>query len=253
MHLACSTRCFATLDLSEAFRKMREMGFSKVDLALLDGGPHPSPGDVAEDAASVAQYLRASNMTFCAFHLGLEEGVSVSDGVDLVRAVGRLARLLAAPVVTLKPTGTGDLHDEAKRLTAFALAAGTEGVTLCVETCAGTLTDDPDTAAELCRRVPDLGIAYDPGQLLRGDHADAAVEPMYPFVRHVRVRDTGSSPEQSQTRVGQGNVEFGRITSSLERAGYSRAITIDMHDDPNCGFPVAPEVRKLKYLVESMI
>ena len=73
------------------------------------------------------------------------------------------------------------------------------------------------------------------------------------LVRHVHLRDTGRGPEQFQVRVGQGEVEYGRIVAQLSRCHYERALSADVRDVPDAAFPMAPEVRKLKYLLESMV
>jgi sugar phosphate isomerase/epimerase len=54
-------------------------------------------------------------------------------------------------------------------------------------------------------------------------------------------------------RVGQGQVEYGRIVSQLARARYERALSVDIHDQPEPEYAMEPEVRKLKYLLESMV
>jgi sugar phosphate isomerase/epimerase len=74
-----------------------------------------------------------------------------------------------------------------------------------------------------------------------------------PHVRHVHLRDTGRAPGQLQVRVGQGEVEYSRIVSQLGRYRYDRALTVDIRDTPDPPFAMEPEVRKLKYLLESMV
>ena len=46
---------------------------------------------------------------------------------------------------------------------------------------------------------------------------------------------------------------FGRIVSQLARCRYERALSVDIRDIPDAAFPMAPEVRKLKYLLESLV
>ena len=106
---------------------------------------------------------------------------------------------------------------------------------------------------ELCRRVPGLGLTLDPSHYLIGLHRHEVPEALFPFVRHVRLRDTKSHPRQFQVRVGQGEVEYGKIVSQLQRHDYDRVLTVDVHDLPESPFPVDAEVRKLKYLLESLI
>jgi sugar phosphate isomerase/epimerase len=72
-------------------------------------------------------------------------------------------------------------------------------------------------------------------------------------VRHVHFRDTGRRPDQFQVKVGQGQVEYGKIVSHLDRTGYDRLLTVDIHDIPDSPFVMESEVRKLKFLLESLV
>jgi sugar phosphate isomerase/epimerase len=76
---------------------------------------------------------------------------------------------------------------------------------------------------------------------------------VFPYVRHVHLRDTGRGPNQFQVRVGQGEIEYGRIIAQLCRQHYDRCLTVDIRDIPDAPFAMEPEVRKLKYLLESLV
>jgi sugar phosphate isomerase/epimerase len=121
-----------------------------------------------------------------------------------------------------------------------------------VETHSTTVTADPLGAVELCRRVPGLGLTLDPSHYHATPHGTLDYDQAFPFVRHVRLRDSGTRPEQFQVRVGQGDIEYGRIVTQLSRYRYDRALTVDIRDAADSPFPVEPEVRKLKYLLESL-
>jgi sugar phosphate isomerase/epimerase len=69
----------------------------------------------------------------------------------------------------------------------------------------------------------------------------------------VHFRDTGKGQDQFQVRVGQGAVEYGKILSQLTRYRYDRLLTVAIHDMPDAPFVLEAEVRKLKYLLESLI
>ncbi len=253
MYVACSTLCFGKLPLDEALRVIREMNFPKADLALHEPGPHLRPSEVAADPAKAAQKLKAANLPFAAFHLDLTE----SDGPDArahLKAACRLARVLAVPLVTVPAAPlSSDFDADASRLAEWAKIASAEGVMLTVETRSDTLTADPLGAVELCRRVPGLGLTLDPSHYLVGSHGPANYDPLFPYVRHVRLRDSGRTPEEFQVRVGQGEIEYGRIITQLDRFRYDRALTVDIRDVADGPFPIEPEVRKLKYLLESLV
>ena len=76
-----------------------------------------------------------------------------------------------------------------------------------------------------------------------------AADPAAAVLRHVRLRDSGRSSEQFQLRVGQGEVEYGRIVAQLARFHYERALSVDIRDIPDAPFAMEPEVRKLRVLI----
>jgi sugar phosphate isomerase/epimerase len=251
VYVACSSLCFSRYPLAHALYAISELNFHKVDLALHEAGPHLKPSEVLADVNRAAQVLRKANVAFAAFHVRID----APDGErfkDTLRAVCRLGRILAAPLVNIPAApADADLGAEVTRLTGLTRIAETEGVMLTVETHGTTLTNDPARAAELCRQVPGLGITLDPSHYLVGAHPAADYDELFPHVRHVRLRDT--APDRLQVRVGQGQVEYGRIVSQLARSRYDRALSVDIHDQPEPGYPMEPEVRKLKFLLESMV
>ena len=250
MYVACSTLCFAKHTLDEALTTARTLRFAKVDLAVHPHGGNLTPAEVVADVGRTVQRVKLGTVPVAAVHLIPTD----KDGKAELKAVCRLARLLAAPVVCV-PAAPADapLAAEVARLTEWTKAAAADGVILTVETAAGTLTATPDGAAELCRRVPGLGLTLDPSHYTVNTQETVNYDHLFPFVRHVRLRDTGRGKDQFQLRVGQGDIEYGRIVTQLDRFNYARALTVDVRDVPDSPFPVEPEVRKLKYLLESLV
>jgi sugar phosphate isomerase/epimerase len=253
VYVACSTLCFARLSLEDALRTIREMHFPKADLAVHAAGPHLTPAEVLADPGRAAQRLKAANLPLAAFHVVIGAADSETARAEL-RAVCRLARVATVPIVTVPAAPAGaDFGAETSRLADWVRVAEGEGVILTVETNGATVTADPAGAAELCRRVRGLGLTLDPSHYHHTPHGPLGFDEVFPHVRHVRLRDTGTTPDLFQVRVGQGEVEYGRILSLLDRGRYDRALTVDIRDVPDSPFPVGPEVRKLKYLLESLI
>lgn len=253
MYVSCSTLCFARQPLDEALKSIRDMRFPKADLAIHADGPHLRPADVAADPARIAQKLKASTLQFAAFHLDLGPATG-QEAEGQLRAVCRLARLLAVPLVTVPaaPAGTA-LAAEATRLAGMVKVSAAEGVILAVETDSRTVTADPAFTLELCKRVPGLGVTLDPTHYVCVPNGAVDYDALFPYVRHVRLRDSGATPDRFQVRVGQGDIEYGRIVTHLDRHRYDRSLTVDVRDVPDSPFPVDPEVRKLKYLLESLV
>lgn len=254
MYVACSTLCFARHPLERCLRQIAEMEFSKVDVALDEHGPHLKPTEVAADVAAAAQRLRIGPSLSPAAVSAEIAAADPAEYVRQLRAVCRLARLCNIPAVTVAaaPSGT-DLAAERSRLRGLVHVAESEGVLLLIDTRIGTLTEFPDAALELCRQVPGLGLTLDPSHYLAGPNRGASFESVYPHVRHVRLRDTGRDAEHFQIRVGQGEVEYGRIVTQLARHGYDRLLTVDIRDIPDAPYSLEQEVRKLKYLLESLV
>jgi sugar phosphate isomerase/epimerase len=254
VYVACSTLCFASFPLDQALRKIAELEFSKVDVAIHEQGPHLRPSQVLDDVGLAAQRIRIGpSLSPAAFSVQIEAPDQQTFDRQL-QAICHLARLSMVPVITI-PAASSDcsMDAEVKRLSALVHRADLEGIVLTVETRMGTLTETPDAAAELCKRVPGLGLTLDPSHYIAGPHQGKNFDQVYPYVRHVHLRDTGRNPEQFQVRVGQGEVEYGRIISHLCRYHYDRLLTVEIRDIPDAPFAMDAEVRKLKYLLDSLV
>jgi sugar phosphate isomerase/epimerase len=252
--VACSTLCFARYSLDQALHLIAELGFGKADIALHECGPHLRPSAVAADVHHAAQEIRIGpGLAPAAFSVWIEAN-DQTEYLSQFKAVCRLACLSTVPVISIPAASSGTgLDAEAERLKRLTHIAEQEGVLLTVPTESGRLTEDPDIAVELCERVPGLGLTFDPSHYITGQHESKDIDQVYPYVRHVRLRDTGRGPNQFQVRVGQGEIEYGRIISQLARYQYDRLLSVDVRDVPDAPFAMEPEVRKLKYLLESLV
>jgi len=253
VYVSCSTLCFARHSFEDALRAIAELQFTKFDAALHEAGPHLRPSEVAADVPAAAERLRCGGgLTPAAFSIEIE--AEDEEYQRQFKAVCRLARVSAVPLITTSAAPSGSPIDaEVKRLTRLTGLAAKEGVQLAVPTCIGTLTEDPDAALDLCERVPGLGVTLDPSHYLAGPHAAKSYDGLFPYVRHVQLRDTGRGANQFQVRVGQGEMEYGRIVAQLARCNYDRLLSVDIRDAPEAPFAMQPEVRKLKYLLESLV
>jgi len=252
--VACSTLCFGRLPLERALRLIGELEFSKVDVAIHESGPHLRPSQVVQDVTLAGQHIRIGpSLTPAA----LSAEIETPDPAEFrrqLRALCRLARLSMIPQITLPAAAaSSNLDDEIHRLDELVRLVETEGVQLSLPSKIGTLTENPAIALELCRAVPGLGLTLDPSHFIQGPFSGASYDELFPYIRHVHLRDTGRRPGQFQVRIGQGEVEYGRIISLLERFGYDRLLTVAMHDGIDPAYPMEAEVRKLKYLLESLV
>lgn len=253
MYVACSTLCFGRLSLEEALGRIGELGFNKFDVAVFEQGKHLRPSDVARDVNRAAARLRGNTgLTPVAFTVDLT-GATPEQHRAWFQAVCKLARLSATPLVTIAAAAAGTpTPKEVARLGKLKAIADAEGILLALDTRQGTLTELPDVAVSLCEQLPGLALTLDPSHYLIGP-AQGSFDVVYPYVRHVHLRDSGASPQLFQVRVGQGEIEYGKILANLCKHGYSRALTVDLRDVADAPFAMDPEVRKLKYLLESLL
>jgi sugar phosphate isomerase/epimerase len=246
--------CFSRLELEKALRMIGELEFSKVDIAIHEAGPHLKPSEVAEDVTLAAQRIRIGpSLSPAAFSIEIDADTETETTRQL-QAICKLGRLSAVPLITMDagPVGNG-MDAEVKRLTNLARLVSSEGLALTVSTKTGTVTETPAGARELCERVPGLSLTLDPSHFINGPHQGDGFDEVYPYVRHVHLRDTSRAPGKFQVRVGQGEIEYGRIISQLERFDYDRLLTVAIYDLPDGHFAMETEVRKLKFLLESLV
>jgi len=254
VYVACSTQCFARLPLERALRLINELEFGKVEVAIHEQGAHVRPSEVVRDIPLAAQRIRIGpSLSPAAFTIDIETPTH-QEYVSQLKAICKLARMSAVSVLTIPAASNRSGVDaEIVRLRELVHLVEAEGMVLTVATRAGTLTETPALAVELCERVPGLGLTLDPSHFINGPHQGAPFDEVYPYVRHVHLRDSGRAPGKFQVRVGQGEVEYGRIISQLERCRYDRLLTVAIHDVADAPYAMETEVRKLKYLLESLV
>lgn len=256
MFVSCSTRCFSRRPLEAVLQQFADMEFQKYDLALIESGSQLRPSEAMENLDATALRLR-SGPGLTPSTLELELGPEEDDPKTWRKrfdAMCRLAKQLTVAVLTLPAAPLGTPFDaEVKRLAELVEFAGREGLVLTVPTDSAAITADPNQAIALCKAVPGLGLTLDPSHYVNTPHKVGSYDGVYPYVKHVRFRDTGKQPGAFQVRIGQGEIEYTRIVNLLGRQGYDRALSIAILDELDSPFEVDAEVRKLKLLLESLL
>ncbi|MGL4462492.1 MAG: sugar phosphate isomerase/epimerase family protein [Planctomycetia bacterium] len=254
MDVACSTLCFGDLPIEEALRRIAEMEFSKVDLAVGDvPGCDLSPRLVSENLAHVLKRIRQGpTVGFAGVTLRLQAAEAATP--ELVDSIAHLAKQLAAPLVTVDPSPAGTtLADESTRLAGLVRAAGVHGVNVAVATKMDSTTELPDDGVELCTKTAGLFLTLDPTHYLCGANQGKAYDQVVPHVRNVHLRDSGRGKDQFQVRVGRGEIEYGRLVTTLGRFGYKGSLTVAIDPSIAGDFDPVAEVRKLRLVLESLL
>ena len=254
MHVACSTRCFSKASLDEAMRSIAELNFHKLDLAINEKSNHLKPSEVVKDVGAAATRLRSKTGVMPAAITLEIDATDPKTFEKQFQATCELARVVRVPLITLPAAPHGsDVNQEVARLKNLVKIADRTGILLAVPTWMGTLPEDPDVAVDLCQRVLGLGLTLDPSHYAVGMNQGKPYDHVYPFVKHVHLRDTGRGLNQFQVHVGQGEIEYSRVIAQLSRFHYNRLLTVDIQDTVEMEKPQQPEVRKLKFLLESLV
>jgi sugar phosphate isomerase/epimerase len=103
----------------------------------------------------------------------------------------------------------------------------------------------------LCDHVKGLCLTLDPSHYVYGPHASGNYDQVLKHVCHVQLRDT--SKQHLQVRVGQGEIEYGRLVTQLSKFKYNRALSVQIVDLGDPEIDHMAEMRKMRLLLESLL
>jgi sugar phosphate isomerase/epimerase len=245
--VCASTRCFSDKSLEEACFLLDDLEFDKIELWMDENQGHLKPSEVVSDPERFCTRFReATRLTPVA--LCLDTDIDPTGFHALTRA----AKNLKVAQITLPASRLGTpFNSEIDRLREFLKVASQDGIVVSIKTKTGHLTEDPDTAIELCQSAAGIGLTLDPTYYLCGPHRGGVYDQVYPYVYHVHLRDT--NPDQIQVPIGLGQIDYSRVISQLERVKYNRALSVEIL--PELTDPVARliELRKMRLLLESLL
>lgn len=256
MFVSCSTLCFARMPFAKAMRRMLDLEFDRVEYVFGGESDHEElrPSRIVESKEAALREIRnISSLNPSSFDIRFESE-NLSDQKRQFEALCWLAKSMIVAVVSVEPLkGKPTFDEEVDRLKSLMAIASRYGIVLTVTTHSEGLAARPADAIALCRAVPDLGLTLDPSHFVNGPFQSASFDEVYPYVRNVRLRDSGRKPGEFQVKVGQGEVEYARIVSQLHRSGYKRGLVLGIEDRPENTFDTEAEVRKLKLVLESLL
>ncbi|MEM9352951.1 MAG: TIM barrel protein [Planctomycetota bacterium] len=227
-----------------------DLEFTAIELAIHEEGPAwIRPAEVVEDVDRSADRCR-DTLRLSLAALSFDSPTEASDYYEKFAACCKLAKALKVVPIVVPAAELGTpFNAEIERLQELVRIASLEGCLVALQTQIGCMTEDPDTAAVLCDNVKGLGISLDPSHYVAGPWQGRDYAKLVPYVYHVRLRD--STKTDLHVRVGQGEIDYGKVVSLLEKAGYSRALCI--HMAPLEGFDHRAEMRKTRLLLESLL
>ncbi len=249
MFVAASSQCFPDLSFTEILDVLTDLEYTAFELALHEKDGPLRPSEVHADVDRAIERCRSTRrITLCALSVDIEaEG---DDYYHQFASCCKLAKATKVVTVTVPASELGTpFNAEIERLRDLVAIASLEGVRVGVKTEAGRVTQDPDTVVVMCDNVKGLGITLDPSHFIFGPHQGATFDQIIKYVCHVHLRDT--TKERLQVRVGQGDVEYGRLFTQLTKAKYDRALCV--HMTPMPGVDHHAEMRKIRLLLESLL
>jgi sugar phosphate isomerase/epimerase len=247
--VAASSECFPDLSLDGVLQRLVDLEYNHVEIAIHENGGQIKPSQVLADLEAVIASCRETyRLTISGYSVEIEaEGEPY---YDQFAACCRLAKATKVVALTVPAAELGTpFNAEIERLQRLVSIAARDGVLVGVKTQTGTITQDPDTAVVLCDNVKGLGITLDPSHFIYGPHAGGNYDQVMKHTYNVHLRDT--SKDKLQVRVGQGQVEYGRLITQLGKVRYNRALVVHIAamDDVDH----AAEMRKMRLLLESLL
>lgn len=249
MFVAASTECLESLGLSEALDRLIELEFAAVEIALHEDGNQLKPSEVLADLDRAVLLCRNTHrMDVAAYSLRITAPGELF--YQQFQACCRLAKATKVVTVTVPSAELGTpFNEEVERLRRLVAIAQVEGARVSLRSQLGCQSQDPDTVAVLCDNVPGLGLTFDPSVYICGPHAGRSIDKLMKYVYHVHLRDT--TKRDFQVRVGQGEIEYGKLISQLRKVRYNRALSINIREVPDV--EQSGELRKLRLLLETLL
>ena len=216
--VAASTDCFSHLPLDAAVEKLVDLEFANIEIFISESGDHLKPSQVASDlnhAIRVCSSTRRLNVV----SYGFEIAANSPNEFEHFTACCDLAKATKVVTITVPSGELGTpFNEEVERFKMLVKIAEAHGVRVGMRSEHGRLSEDPDTVAVICDHVKGVGLSFDPSHYLYGRTTPRDTDKLFKYVQHVYLRDT--TPENLQVRVGQGQVDYGRLVSQLTKANY---------------------------------
>ncbi len=251
MFVAASTECFPSLPLDTALQRLVDLEYSRVEITIRESSQQLKPSEVHANLEHAIYACRdTQRLTPVSYNVDIE-----AEGDEYYAQFSSICKLAKATKVVTITVPSAELgtpfNAEVERLRELVRIATLEGVLVGLKTETGRMTQTPDTAVVLCDHVKGLCLTLDPSHYIYGPHAGGNYDQVMKHVCHVQLRDT--SKNCLQVRVGQGEVEYGRLVTQLAKVKYTRALCVDIIDQGDPDIDHMAEMRKMRLLLESLL
>ncbi len=249
MFVSASTECFPHLKGKEALQQLVDLEYSCVELAIHEEGGWLKPSAVLADLERAINVCRDTHRLEVTA-LSIDITATGDAYYQQFAMCCKLAKAIKVVTLVVPSSVLGTpFNEEIERLKDMVALASIEGAVVGMKSTIGRMSQDPDTAAVICDNVKGLGMTLDPSHYIAGPNQGRSFDRLYKYVVHTHLRDT--TPNTLQVRVGQGEVDYARIISQLQKVKYDRALGV--HMPPLDDFDHGVEMRKVRLLLDSML
>ena len=249
MLVASSTECFRNLPLHEAIDRIIDLEYTSIEIDIHEQGQHLKPSEVAADVESAIDICRKTRRADVVSY-SIQIDAQGEEHYRQFAACCKLAKATKVVTLTIPSAELGTpFNEEVEHLRKLVALAKCEGIRLGLKTQVGRLSEDPSTVVVLCDNVDGLGVTLDPSHYICNPHGPRNYQPLMKYTYHVHLRDT--SKTKLQVRIGQGEIEYGRLITLLSKVDYDRALSVhldEIEDVDHLG-----EMRKMRLLLESLL
>jgi sugar phosphate isomerase/epimerase len=232
-----------------ALERLADLEYTSVELAMFEDADQFKPSKIAGDVeAAIATCRNTQRLDVVAFDVRI---TAVKDEhYEQFRSICRLAKATKVVTLTIPSAELGTpFNEEVEHLRRLVDIATLHGVRVGLKSQIGRLSEDPDTVTVLCDNVKGLGLTLDPSHYIYGPYQGRNIDKLMKYVYHLQLRDTNK--KALQVRVGQGEIEYGRLITQLQKLKYNRALSVNITEQE--GVDHVGELRKLRLLLESLL
>lgn len=249
MFVAATTECFLSSPLPLALERLADLEFTSVELAVFEDAEQLKPTQILADVdAAIALCRNTQRLNVVAFDVRITAQKEAH--YEQFAAICRLAKATKVVTLTVPSAELGTpFNEEVEHLRRLVDVATLHGVRVGMKSQIGRLSEDPDTVTVLCDNVKGLGLTFDPSAYIYGPYQGRNTEKLTKYIYHVHLRDTNK--KGFQVRVGQGDIEYSRLITLLQKLKYSRALSVNIVEQE--GVDHIGELRKLRLLLESFL
>lgn len=251
MFVAASTDCFPSLGLDSAISRLVDLEFTQIEIGIREQGGALKPSQIMSNLEDAVRICRATHrLKPIAYAVDLD--VTGAEYYEQFAECCKLAKATRVVLITVRSAELGTpFNAEVERLRELVRIGAVDGVLVSVKNEIGRMTQDPDSISVFCDNVKGLGLTLDPSHYVAASTRTPNYDQVMKYVYHVHLRD--STKDKLQVRIGQGDVEYGRLITQLNKVRYTRALCVHIADQQDPAVDHNAELRKLRLLLESLL